>query len=203
MDPQREISSLFTAAVAMRLDSWTYLLNNSMEQSPSWEANSHSASKEIPCLLWNPKVHYCVNKSLSLVPVLSQMKLVHTFRLCFPKIPSNVTFPSMPRSFEWFLTPGFLTKILYAFLVSPMRVTCLPSPPPLDVSDNTQWSVHIMVLLALSSEHVYYRKVIKSSTPPPPPTICLTSTLQVKYRLVITKWANIYPVDFRLDLIQT
>jgi len=23
-----------------------------MEQSPSWEANSHSASQEISCLLW-------------------------------------------------------------------------------------------------------------------------------------------------------
>jgi hypothetical protein len=26
-----------------------------MEQSPSWEANSHSASQEIPYLLWNLK----------------------------------------------------------------------------------------------------------------------------------------------------
>jgi hypothetical protein len=35
-----------------------------MEQSPSSEANSHSASQEIPCILWNPKVLYPVNKSL-------------------------------------------------------------------------------------------------------------------------------------------
>jgi len=28
-----------------------------MEQIPSSEANSHSASQEIPSLLWNPKVH--------------------------------------------------------------------------------------------------------------------------------------------------
>jgi len=28
------------------------------------EANSYSASQEICCILWNPKVHYCVNKSL-------------------------------------------------------------------------------------------------------------------------------------------
>jgi len=25
-----------------------------MEHSPSWEANSHSASQEIPSTLWNP-----------------------------------------------------------------------------------------------------------------------------------------------------
>jgi len=34
-----------------------------MEQSPSWDANSHSASEEIPYLLWKPKVHCSVHKS--------------------------------------------------------------------------------------------------------------------------------------------
>jgi hypothetical protein len=33
-----------------------------MEQSPFREANSYSANKEIPRLLWNPKVHYDVHK---------------------------------------------------------------------------------------------------------------------------------------------
>jgi hypothetical protein len=36
---------------------------NFMEQSPSWEADSHSASQEIPLLLWDPKVHFCIHKS--------------------------------------------------------------------------------------------------------------------------------------------
>jgi len=45
-----------------------------MEQSPSWEAISHSASQEIP--FWNPKVHYFVHKSLSLVPVLSHSNII-------------------------------------------------------------------------------------------------------------------------------
>jgi hypothetical protein len=33
-----------------------------MEQSPSWEANSSSASQEIPRILRNPKFHYRMHK---------------------------------------------------------------------------------------------------------------------------------------------
>jgi hypothetical protein len=29
-----------------------------MEQSPFWEANRFADSQEIPCILWNLKVHY-------------------------------------------------------------------------------------------------------------------------------------------------
>jgi len=41
-----------------------------MKQSSSSESNSHSASKEIPCLLWNVKLHYCVNKITGPYPEL-------------------------------------------------------------------------------------------------------------------------------------
>jgi hypothetical protein len=49
-----------------------------MEQSPFWEADSLSASQEIARLFSNPKAHYRVNNSLSLVANLSQMNPVHT-----------------------------------------------------------------------------------------------------------------------------
>jgi hypothetical protein len=34
-----------------------------MKQNPSWEANSHSDSQEIPHLLWNLEVQYHIHKS--------------------------------------------------------------------------------------------------------------------------------------------
>jgi len=52
-------------------------LTNSMEQSPSWQANSHSASQVILSRLCNPKVHYRAQMGPSLVPNLSLIHTVH------------------------------------------------------------------------------------------------------------------------------
>ena len=37
--------------------------SNSKEQSPSWEADSLSATQEIPRILWNPQVHHFSHNS--------------------------------------------------------------------------------------------------------------------------------------------
>ena len=54
----------------------TYLLSYSLEQSPFLKANRFSASQEIPRILWNPKVHYRIQKCPPPVPILSQIDLV-------------------------------------------------------------------------------------------------------------------------------
>ena len=81
----------------------TYLLTYSVVQSLSWEANWFAASQEIPCILWNPKVHYRTHKRPPPVPILGQPNLVHipTFHLL--EIHPNIIHPSTPTSPQWSL----------------------------------------------------------------------------------------------------
>jgi hypothetical protein len=77
-----------------------------MDRTPSWEANSYSASQDIHRLLRNPKVHYRVHKSPNLVPILSQPNQLHPIDPYLPKVQLNVIFPPTPKSFQWSLPFG-------------------------------------------------------------------------------------------------
>ena len=72
----------------------------STEQSPSWEANSSSASQEIPRILWIRYVHYLLHKILPFARVQSHINSIHAL-LIFFKIHSNIILTSMPRSSKW------------------------------------------------------------------------------------------------------
>jgi len=95
-----------------------HIVTNSVEQSPPSEAGSHSAGQEISRLLWNLKFQYRVHNSPQVRCFLSTPSL--TISLRFILILSSHLRLGLPSGL--FLT-GFLTKILYSFIVSPVRST--------------------------------------------------------------------------------
>jgi hypothetical protein len=110
--------------------------------SPSWEAASCAAARELPSILWNQKIYYHVHKSHPLVPILSQINPVHTTPSYLFKIHLNIIHPPTPWS------SGIPTNNLCAFLFSPICAR-LSHLPPLDDSNYTWWRVQVMKLLIM------------------------------------------------------
>jgi len=93
-------------------------LTNSTEQSPSWEADSLSASEEILPLLWNPECSLPCSQEPTTGPYSDPDASTPLSPPYFSKIPSNIILPSMLRSSELSFPSGFRIKILYEFLIS-------------------------------------------------------------------------------------
>jgi hypothetical protein len=112
------------------------------------QANSYTTTQEIPHLLQNLKVHYHVHKTLTMVPIPSQMNPVHTLTLFFKihilKLSSH---PGLPNSL---ISSHCLIKTLNAFLTCPICATCPAHLILLDLShhpNNISWRVQIIKLL--------------------------------------------------------
>ena len=87
-----------------------FLIYYCLEKSLSWESKRFSASQEIPHILWNPNVHYCIHKCPPPVPILSQFDPVHAPTSHFLMIHLNIVLPAMPGSPKWSLSPRFHHK---------------------------------------------------------------------------------------------
>jgi hypothetical protein len=61
-----------------------------MDLNRPWVAPSRAATQERPSILWNPKVHYRIHKSPSLVHTLLQIYPVHTIPCYLSKIHFNI-----------------------------------------------------------------------------------------------------------------
>jgi hypothetical protein len=80
-------------------------------------------SRGLSCILLKPRIHYRVHMGPPLVPILNQKNPIHAFPSCSPRciLISCHIHMGLPSGI---LLSDFLFKMLYAFLLFQMRVTC-------------------------------------------------------------------------------
>jgi hypothetical protein len=123
-------------------------LTNSMVQGPCWEANRFSASREIPHILWKPRVHYHVYRCPVTCP--------------YPKPAVSTPYPTSRTSIlilfahlrlglpSGLLPTGFPTKTLHASPARPHMLRAgLCQSSRFYHPDNIWWAIHIIKFLIM------------------------------------------------------
>jgi hypothetical protein len=126
-----------------------------MNQSYSLKADSHSAGQEIPRPLRNSNFHYLTHKNPALDPILSYVNPLHTLTNYF-KINFNVILPCTHGSLKYFVTLGFPTVIVCAFLISRMHDACPAHLILLDL-------ISLITLVQNKNYETHYEGVSKNS----------------------------------------
>jgi hypothetical protein len=118
---------------------------NSTEPSIFWEAASRSNTQEDPSILLSTKVHYLVDNSSPVVTLLARW--IQSTSTCPIYLRSILILPFCLSLglLSRFISSGFHSKTLYAFLLCPMLATF---PAHLILSD--------LIILILSFEPPYY-----------------------------------------------
>jgi len=158
-------------------------LTDSMDQSPSCEADKSTASQESLRILRNPKVHYFIHKCAPPVTILSHSNPAHASPSHFLKIHFNIILPSMPRSSKWSL-----------FLKTPhqpcMHLSFLPYMPR---------PAHLILDLTTRIVGEEYNMLLSSLITWSPLT-CYLIPLRPKYPLQHPKCSNILSVCVSLNV---
>jgi len=83
-----------------------------MENSPSWEIDSHSVVQEILSLLCNPKICYRFQETSPLDHVLNMLNRVYNLNLC-----SSTNFVNISHFLHAYclLHPGFAIVIIFGY----------------------------------------------------------------------------------------
>jgi hypothetical protein len=104
---------------------------------PSREAANCAATQELPYNLRNPKVHYRVHKSPSLVSILSQIDPVHTILSYLSQIRLNIGFlrlinlaPHHENMFKIQLPPPLPSRAIFSRPEQTQTVALIPAHIP-------------------------------------------------------------------------
>lgn len=89
--------------------------------------DSHPDGQEIPLLLWNPRVNYCIRKKLPFVRILSQTSPLRFVQSYLFEISSNIILGSTPRFPKW--PPFFMLSCQNFVQISRLSHQCYMARP--------------------------------------------------------------------------